>query len=98
MYSFVARIISAQTVLHDLLESNSMQESNVLLDNVKRAQTLRLKASQLAQVEQDLMDHACRLNLLAKQLAEATMKPNQGWLNQASSSSLPYIVCMPFGE
>ncbi|KAF6258476.1 hypothetical protein COO60DRAFT_1122361 [Scenedesmus sp. NREL 46B-D3] len=45
--------------------------------NAKRAEDLRNKAQQLAVDELCIMNQAVGLNLLAKQLADATMRPRQ---------------------
>lgn len=72
-----------------------MQDSEATyIDNVQKAQELRKKAQQLAKDELAVLNQAVDLNLLARQLAEATMRPTV----VHTPTSVPFYISLPAGR
>lgn len=63
-------------------------------ENVQRAHELRRKAQQLAKDELAVLNQAVDLNLLARQLAEATMRP----AFMPAPTSVPFYISVPAGK
>eukprot|EP00879_Flechtneria_rotunda_P009968 GHRR01010424.1.p2 GENE.GHRR01010424.1~~GHRR01010424.1.p2 ORF type:complete len:293 (+),score=117.84 GHRR01010424.1:1763-2641(+) len=70
-----------------------LHDPDLYAQNVRRAHDLKQKAQQLASEELAIMNQAVDLNLLAKQLAEATMRPNAA----SQQQTLPVYISLPAG-